>query len=178
MTQNKDELIKNGLWNFEYDRPTVGAISEAAQDMETPSTDVREVQRGLPSNTIDHVWTAIERGLNEFPHDKIYVLHSRVIDKATKAIRNRYAPHWICPKPNFDNAVYEYDRKHDDLRLLWVLPSMTTANYLLANAVHLDTDSKELLQFVLDFKDGTLDKLAIKLNERQAKSEWTKFWTK
>lgn len=171
MIQEKQELIKQGLWNFEYDRPKLGAIAEAAQDMETPTTDVREVQQGLPSNTLDHVWKAVERGIKEFPHKTLYILHSRVIDRASRAIRNRYAPHWICPKPNFDNAVYQYNRDHDDLKLLWVLPSKDTANHLLANAVYLDTGNKGLLQFVLDFKDGTLDKLAITLNERQAKSE-------
>jgi len=168
---NKDELIKKGQWNFEFNRPTVGAISEVASEQNPPSSDVREVQRGLPSNNMSEVWTAVENVIDKFPHDNLFVIHSRVIDKVAKVIRNRYGGHWICPKPNFDNAVYKYNRQHDDLTLLWVLPSIATANYLIANAVHLDKVDRELLQFILDFKDGTLDQLAIKLNERQAKSE-------
>jgi hypothetical protein len=153
-------------WNDKYNRPTLGAIANQAATMESPTTDVRELQQGMPSNTMDHIHEAVERGVGMFKAKKIYVGVIRIFDGPTKTIRNRYFPTTICPTPTFNQAVFDYDRDTNDLRLLWTLPAMSTCNYLKRNALHLDKDNKQLLRYVLDFGDGTLDRLQDTCNTR------------
>lgn len=69
-----------------------------------------------------------------------------------------------CPTPFFDRSVFHYDRKLDAIFFLWHVPSVQECDYYIANALNLRPDEKEALQNVLDFKDGTLLRVAKKLN--------------
>ena len=65
-----------------------------------------------------------------------------------------------CPTPQFDQTVYFYRKQDEHLELVWVTPDRNTANYLRDNALEVVPSEKQLLNYVLDFFDGTLDKIA------------------
>lgn len=152
-------------WNQKHNRPTVGAIVEEAQTMESPSTDARELQQGMASNKMEPIFTALERGLKMFSANIIYVVLIRIFDKPSKTIRNKYMPTTICPTPTFNQAVFRYDRTDGKFELLWTLPGMEICNYFLRNEQHLDKQQKELLKFVHDFKNGSLDRMQYECNK-------------
>jgi len=137
-------------WNKKHNRPTVGAIAAQAEHLGSPTNDVRELQHGMESNNSRY----------------IYVVVLRIFDSLTKTIRNRYFPSDICPTPNFNQAVFEYDRDHGNLDLLYVLPALNTCNYLLANPFYLNANDRQLLTYIYNFRDGTLDRQQEEKNSR------------
>ena len=69
-----------------------------------------------------------------------------------------------CPTPDYDQTLYKYSHKQESLTFLWVIPSRDTCQLLKDNALQVVPEERELLGFVLNFADGSLFKLAKKLN--------------
>ncbi|MEE8209011.1 MAG: hypothetical protein V3T88_08700, partial [Nitrosomonadaceae bacterium] len=69
--------------------------------------------------------------------------------------------------PDYDQAVYRYKRQSDDLEFMWVVPSYDTVNLMKSNVHNVPSDQYSLLNYVLKFEDGTLLRLAKKLNGEQ-----------
>ena len=69
-----------------------------------------------------------------------------------------------CPTPDYDQSVYKYIKEDDRLDFLWVLPSADVVNYMKNNPNHVEPDKYALLGFVTQFADGSLLRLAKKLN--------------
>lgn len=69
-----------------------------------------------------------------------------------------------CPTPFHDRGVFKYDYTEDAIHFLWFVPSPKECHYLTDNALKLHDSEKQALQTVLDYKDGTLLRLAKKLN--------------
>ena len=80
-------------------------------------------------------------------------------------LRNYFFPTQACPTPTWDQAIYHYHSADDRLEFLWVIPSKDTCELFQENALYIVPEEKELLRFVLDFEDGTLLRLAKKLNK-------------
>ena len=79
-------------------------------------------------------------------------------------IRNYFFHRSTCPTPEWDQVVYYYKRADDALNFLWVIPSKDTCELLRENALMVAPDERDLLNFVLNFYDGTLERIAQKLN--------------
>jgi hypothetical protein len=75
-----------------------------------------------------------------------------------------------CPTPDYDQTVYKYGRKDDHLEFLWTIPSYDMVNYMKNNTSHVSAEKYGLLKYVLEFADGTLTRLAKKLNSERADS--------
>lgn len=82
-------------------------------------------------------------------------------------LRNYFIGRKSCPSPDYDQAVYHFHGKTGDLELVWVIPSRDTCYLMLDNALLLPSNQKELLGYVIEFKDGTLFKLMKKLNKEK-----------
>jgi len=78
-------------------------------------------------------------------------------------IRNYFFGRRTCPTPDYDQIVYKYT-KECDLELVWVIPSRDTCHLFKRDALFVRSEEKRLLKYILDFSDGTLYKLARKLN--------------
>ena len=78
--------------------------------------------------------------------------------------RNYFIDRQTCPTPNYDQAVYRYNRKKEQIEYIWSIPDRETCHHLRINAMHVVPRERELLSFVLKFADGTLFKLCKKLN--------------
>jgi hypothetical protein len=79
-------------------------------------------------------------------------------------IRNFFIHRLSCPTPDYDQTVYRYDRQKDDLEFIWTIPSKDTCLQFIAHKHEIVPSELALLGFILDFSDGTLFKLAKKLN--------------
>ena len=79
-------------------------------------------------------------------------------------IRNYFYHRKSCPTPEWDQVVYKYKYSSGELEFMWVVPSMHTCKMFKENLLSIDKKEKELLQFVLDYEDGTLFRLAKKEN--------------
>ena len=63
-----------------------------------------------------------------------------------------------------DRGAFHYIRREERLQFLWFVPSPIECKYYLDNALNLSDQEKEAAHMVLDFKDGTLLRVAKKLN--------------
>jgi len=79
-------------------------------------------------------------------------------------IRNYFYGRRSCPTPNYDQVVYKYHFKDDNLEFLWVIPSREICKHMMAHAIEIDPSEWQLLTYVQKFADGSLFKLAKKLN--------------
>ena len=80
-------------------------------------------------------------------------------------IRNYFIPTHDCPTPTYDQTIYKYDHHKESIEFLWVIPDKETCLTLYENKDIVVPEERALLQFVLDFYDGTLYRLMKKLNK-------------
>jgi hypothetical protein len=80
-------------------------------------------------------------------------------------LRFYYFARHSCPTPDFDQSVYFYDSKDESLSFIWAIPDKETCRHLRNNALYIHDSEKQLLQFVLEFFDGTLFEKAKRFNK-------------
>jgi hypothetical protein len=88
-------------------------------------------------------------------------------------LRNYFFPRNSCPTPEWDQAVYFYSRKDEKIDFMWVIPSKDTCKLFKENALLIAPEEKELLQFILEFEDGTLLEKSRLLNGENPNDAWT-----
>ncbi len=147
------------------ERDTVGKLSSELlphqiDDKHTPEDQMRESLTDYEKN----IEEAVQRGLLEFAHDFYIVVITKKERLMQNVIRNYFGIRKSCPTPEYDQAVYKYNRHSDVLEFLWVLPSKDTCMAFRACPTWAPLEEQELLKFVLDFYDGTLLTLVKKLN--------------
>lgn len=113
---------------------------------------------------------AINAGLKKYHHDFYIVVETKKERLMQNIIRNFFFTRVSCPTPNYDQTVFKYHYKDDLLEFLWVIPARDICHDLRDNALFVPVEHKELLQFVLDFDDGTLFKKCKLLNGEEMDS--------
>lgn len=150
-------------------RETVGALSVEAL-LKTPETlDPREQGNEMTKPYMGELFKTLEDGKKNIAGNFFITVLTKRERLLTNVIRNYFFYRHSCPTPDYDQAVYYYDNTDDELELLWVIPSQQMAHELKEHALTLDKEYSELLQFVLDFADGTLFKKAQLLNKEDKK---------
>jgi len=147
------------------ERETVGKIAtdlkkNEADNTHSPTEQMREQLTEYDAN----IHLCLEEGKNEKLGDFFVVVLTKKERVLDNVLRNYFFHRYTCPTPEWDQAVYKYHRAGDHLEFLWVVPSRDTCQYMADNALTIDKEQRELLNFVLDFNDGTLLQRAKQLN--------------
>lgn len=152
------------------------SLKAAAADVQTDFIELeREINKGSNSERSyeEEVWLCVDRGRKS---DRIKgdfyveVICSQEI-ALKNVIRRRFLFKQACPTPNYDQAVYKYFRKDDEIEFLWSLPNKMASAWLQAHRFSLPADQLDLLKFVDDFKNGDLEKKCILLNGEKKKDK-------
>jgi len=146
-------------------RETVGKISWdllAKADILDHSAD--EQMREQLDTFEEEMYKAIDRGKQTFPDGFYIVVETKKEPKMKNVIRNYFIIRQSCPTPQYDNAVYRYHSISEQLEFLWVLPSRQVYNMMKENALDIQKEERQLLQFVLEDADGTLLRKCRQLN--------------
>lgn len=146
-------------------KETVGKVAvdlmSKAPDNVTPMEQMRENLTDYEKNVLE----CVERYKKVWPNNDFYVV---VITKNEKLLpnvfRNFFTARLSCPTPDYDQTVYKYKRKDDNLIFMWVIPSRPACFYLKENSLEVDRQEQQLLKYVLAFESGELFKLAKDLN--------------
>lgn len=85
-------------------------------------------------------------------------------EKLSNVLRNYFIPRKTCPLPFYDQTVYKYDSKKEDVVYLWTVPDHETCLIFEENKQKIVYDEQSLLKMVLMYHDGSLRALAKKLN--------------
>lgn len=171
-----------------YKRQTVGKISSDLLNKTPETRDPIEIQREMQKDYVDNLIMAVNHALkkidcshlhtnspceydkNSFPGDFFVVVITKKEPLMQNVIRNYFIARSTCPIPDYDQAVYKYHADKEIIEFIWVIPSKDACLIMKDNAVEVHKDEKQLLQFVLDFADGTLYKKCKLLNGEKVDS--------
>jgi hypothetical protein len=145
-------------------RETVGKISSDLLNKTPITNDPIEIERAMHGDYLKNMLSCIDDASDEFGNAYFIVVLTKRERLMSNVLRNYFFARSTCPTPDYDQTVYLYKKDADCLDFIWVIPSKDTCIYLKNNALSVVEEEKQLLRFVLDFADGTLYKLAKKLN--------------
>lgn len=146
------------------DKVTAGKIATDLMQKGIEQVNPIEYQREIHKQYEKEIYTCVENGIKKYDGDFFIVVLYKRERALLNVYRAYYFPRQSCPTPSYDQIVYKYHRKDRIIELLWVMPDIETATVFQNHALEIASEERGLLQFVLDFYDGTLDKLAKKLN--------------
>ncbi len=149
---------------------TVGKIAEELLKKTPESRDPIELQREAHKKFVKGVIECIEKNKKKISGDFFVVVltkHERILKKV---FRNYYGARKTCPTPDYDQTVYKYWASREDLEYIWTIPCREAVNHLKDNALEVAPEERQLLNFVLDFADGTLYKKCKILNNEEPDS--------
>lgn len=151
-------------------REKVGKVAYDLMQKVPDSRDPIEIERELHTDYEKNVWECVDRYKKEFDSDFFVIVITKKERLMPNVIRNMFTARLSCPTPDYDQAVYHYHKDKDTLDFLWVIPARDICIVLKNNALNIVPEERALLQFVLDFSDGTLYKLAKSLNREELDS--------
>jgi hypothetical protein len=149
-------------------KETVGKI---ASDLLNKANDPVPVIEQTEENLTEYekeLLIAIANGIKQYHGDFYVVVITKLEPLMHNVLRNFFTPRKTCPTPDYDQIVYRYTASTNAIDFLWVIPSREASLHLKEHAIEVVPAERPLLQFVLDFADGTLMKLAMKLNHEKA----------
>src|SRR5579863_8749739 len=145
-------------------RPTVGKISSDLIAKTPDSRDPIELQRKMQEDWCNQIDLCIQSHLSIFNSDFYVVIITKREPLMPNVMRNYFCARSTCPTPDYDQTVYKFHRKEGMVEYIWTIPDKQSCLYLQDNMLMVAPEEKELLQFVLDFADGSLFKRACELN--------------
>lgn len=94
-----------------------------------------------------------------------------------RTVKNVSISRNTCPSPDFDQVVYKYKKKDDVLELLWVVPEKQVAYYILSglDTGDLDPDVYDLVEYVVDFATGELNKKCLEYNNIKSEDVYKRY---
>jgi hypothetical protein len=146
------------------EKSTVGKI---ATDLMAKPDNQHTVVDQMQENLTDYdknIFLCAEQAKKIYPGDFYIVVECKKERLLENVIRNYFFARLSAPTPSWDQTVYKYHRNREWVEFLWVVPSKDACEYLTINKYYVIESERELLKFVLDYNDGTLLKLAKKLN--------------
>lgn len=167
MKKGKKTLVTNESNRKE----TVGKLSrDLLLKNETPTHSSEEQMREQLSEYEKNVDICVKHHKKLFDTDFYVIVLTKKEKLMSNVIRNYFYGRLSCPTPDYDQIVYRYNLSSDLLTLLWVIPDRITSRYFRDYAHEVNPTQFELLSYVLKFADGTLFRLAKKLNGEKDKT--------
>ena len=148
---------------MQKEREKLGKIVYDQWGKKPEASDATEQMREQLSEYDQNMFDCIGDAKNKYPTDFYVTVITKKERLMPNVMRNYFFARHSCPTPDYDQTVYLYTRTDDSIEFLWVIPSKQTCLYMVTNP--LEIQERELLQFVLDFADGTLMKKSMILNK-------------
>ena len=145
-------------------RETVGKISSELLGKSPDSVDPIEIERAMHGDYSKNMFDCWSAGRSSFHGDFFIVVITKREPLMPNVLRNYFFSRVSCPTPDYDQTVYHYKKNDDVLDFLWVIPSKDACIQLSEQATSVAPEEWGLLNYVLRFADGSLYKIAKKLN--------------
>lgn len=163
------------------ERKTAGALyTEISNDIFEPVSAI-DLQRGMQSNYLEQLELSVKHAKKQYDCSQLpghqhchkypafegdfYIVVTTKREKLMDSVlRNSFLERQSCPTPQFDQAVYKYNSKDDLIQFLWVVPDEQTCLDFVNRKGNLHPDEYELANFIKDYYNGDLLRLAMKEN--------------
>ena len=143
-------------------------VTELWNNNEKP-IEVQQLTNAMLTDYDKNVMECVKKGCKQHSHNFFVVVLTKKEIIYKNVIRNYFMSRKTCPPPNYDQIVYSYDRKKEKIDLLWALSSREVCFWYKYNALRVDPEERELLKYVLDFDNGSLDDKCNRLNNKNLK---------
>jgi hypothetical protein len=150
--------------------PTVGKTASQLLTKTPDSCDPIEIRREMQKEYLDNLLQCVSDHRKKMPTDFYVVVLTKNERLLPNVFRNYFFARSSCPTPDYDQSVFKFYSEREEIVFLWSIPSQDACIHLKENAILVAPEERELLACVLDFADGTLYKLAKKLNSEQVDS--------
>ncbi len=146
------------------ERKSVGQIS---QELLNAPVDINAQDQAKESNKsyLSELYGTLLSFKEKNPNTDFFIevqsIRSRLLHNF---IKKMFFGRMSCPTPNYDQCVWHYKHKDEELFLVWIIPDRQHCFKLLENANIIDTELRELTDNVVAFAKGDLYMLAKKLN--------------
>jgi len=145
-------------------REKLGKISSDLILKTPDSLDPIEIEKTLHKDYENNVFECINSSKKAFTGDFYVVVITKKERLMQNVIRHYFFSRASCPTPDYDQTVYKFNSENQEIELLWTIPSRDASFYLKDHSAEVVPSEWGLLDFVLKFADGTLFKMAKKLN--------------
>lgn len=161
---------------------TVGSIaSELLSNPDTHKLNPQEIQRAQEKEYLDNLVWAVKHAQKKVDcshlenHDECKdrtaldgdFFISSLLKKEKlleNVLRNYFVPSKVCPTPSYDQTLYRYDSRKEDIEFIWTVPDKETCLTFKENVTKIVPEEQALLGFVLDFYSGALYRKAKEFN--------------
>ena len=166
-------------------KQTVGSIaSDLLSKHDYSKLNPQEIQRAQEKEYLDNLIWAVKHAQKKVDCSTIKD-HDQCKDRASldgdffitailkkeklleNVLRNYFIPTKVCPTPTYDQTVYKYDSRKEDIEFIWVVPDRETCLTFKENITQIVPEERGLLKFILEFYDGTLYRKAKEFNGEQ-----------
>lgn len=149
-------------------RETVGTIAQELKKKAPETTNVNEQGEWMTKDYLANLYEAILNFTKKNPTTDFFIEVQTVkLRLLENVIRNYFIARLSCPTPNYDQTVWQYKYKDEELFLVWTIPNREYSFKLLENAAIIDPSIRELTDNVIAFATGELYKKSKKLNNEQ-----------
>lgn len=129
-----------------------------------------ELQREM---TRDYYQNLIDCALNnrrKYPGKFFIVVLTKNERLLHNVFRNYFFARKTCPTPDYDQSLFRYDYRTEEIHYIWTIPSQDACIHLLDHADEVVPEEQQLLQFVKQFQSGQLYRMAKKFNREKEKT--------
>jgi hypothetical protein len=155
-------------------RETVGKIASDLMQKAPESRDPVEIERAMQENYIAELISCVEINKKKYVGNFYVVVLTKNERLMPNVFRNYFLDRSTCPTPNYDQTVYRYNSEAESIEYIWTVPGRPVCQYLYENRIKVHPSERQLLNFVLDYRDGTLKRLCKKLNKEEEDSNLIK----
>lgn len=148
-------------------KETVGKVATDLMQKTPDSRDPIELAREMQKEYMKNLMETVNTGKGKWDTDFFVIVITKNEKLLHNVFRNYFFPRLTCPTPDYDQSVFWYKKADEELHYVWTIPSRDASFHLKDNALVVDPSEKLLLNFVLQFEDGTLYKLSKKLNKEE-----------
>ena len=143
-------------------KETIGKISSdlLIKQVDDTHSAHEQMQESL-TDWDKNLFETVESCKGFYPVGDFYIVVTTKKERLmSNVLRNYFFGRFSCPTPEYDQTVYKYHRKDDQIEFLWVVPCKETCEVMKSDPLGVPQEEKELLKFVLDFEDGSLLRLS------------------
>jgi hypothetical protein len=142
---------------------TLGELSIKMQQQSPQKVSVKDLGHEILQKDeiyMKKLWKCINNGLEVFEIPVVYVEVHKWIDRAVHQTGNvRMKPRVSCATPTYGQDVWKYDSRYGKLEVLWSMPDRESSIAYLHNPKLVPKEEQRTLFTVLDFYNGSLDRL-------------------
>jgi len=125
---------------------------------------VVELEHAMQADYLKNLLDRIDKDHDRYSGDFYVVVLTKKEKILDSTFRNYFFTRNSCPTPFFDQSVFKYNKKAGRVEYLWTLPDKKVCAHFAQHHADVPAEEQMLLGFVMNYYNGTLLKLAQKLN--------------